>query len=139
MPGEFMHATQWCHAPYVVVSENEVSSQLCLTCYTAKWIKICTKSTSLAKIATMKDSNSAFAPVKGTPLYCVHKLLSEKRRSHYASLSAKISRSHHVVPPNQHFPLSTKMSRTQKMTMKNVLYVLRYNKMHHSGWSDVEQ
>ena len=80
-----------------IISESEVSiAVLCLLCsprYTAVRIKYCSKSTSVIKVTTMKDTND-FSLCKG---------------------------SHHMQPPNSLFTVSKDEWNTKEDTGKSVI------------------
>ena len=88
--------------------------RLCSTRYTAIRIKNYLKSTSVIKIATMKNTDD-------------FRFKGKQSRTRAKST---------------HFPVSKDEWDTKEDTgksMKNVLYVLRYAKRHLSGRSDVEE
>ena len=103
----------WCCVPQLL-SETEVLSnallyQLCLTRYTAVWIKDSLNSSSVIKVATMKIQIMA-------DIFPLHK------------------GSHDVQPPNQYFSLSANMNGTQRRTLVSHWGThCTYCKRHFSG------
>ena len=88
--------------------------QLCSTCYTAIQIKICSKSTPAIKVAIMKNTDNFHFEGKPT----------------------------HATTKSTLFAVSKDEWDTKEDTgksMKNALYILRYDKRHLSGQSNVEQ
>ena len=121
-----------------IMSESEVSiTVLCLLCssrYTAVQIKNCLKSTSVITVKNMMVSRPSYHlklkyplpfsvsyvqlvtqqyRLKSTSLIiCIVATTKNRDDFHYAS-----KRSHHMQPPNQCFPLSANMTRTQRRTL----------------------
>jgi len=138
---------------------------LCLLCsphYTAVWIKNCSKSTFVIKVATMKIQ-WCHMPQLSSETEVPISLLSAMFNSLHSSMNLELFEkylcnqdsyfeiygqfllrkgSHHVQPPNQHFTVSKDEWNTKEDTgksLKNALDALWYAKRHLSGWSDVEQ
>ena len=130
---------QCAQAISIIVIFIMLHCQLCSACYTALWIKNCSKSTSAYHTYQKKWHH--------TPQ--LYQLLSEKWRIHYASVLAMFNplysntnrelfekhlcnqsshyekygwfpfrrEAYHVLPLNRHFSLSAKMNGTQRRTL----------------------
>ena len=148
-----------------IISESGLSiTVLCFLCsphYTAVWIKNCSKSTSVIRVTTTRNTMVLCAPQLLSETEVSIVILCQLCSACYTAVRIKkclkstsvlkvgtmqntddfliCKGSHHVQPPNLHFSLLAKMNGTQSRTLKNALHVLQYAKRHLSGWSDVEQ
>jgi len=153
-----------------IISESEVSITvlclLCSPCNTAVWFKNCSKSMSVIKVSTMKNTMVPCAPV-----------IVWNWHIHFPSLSAMFNSLHdntnqelfekHLYNQGSHyekygqftwdnwqFPLSHATTKLTLFTvskdewntkedsgksLRNALDVLLYAKRYLSGWSDVKQ
>ena len=134
---------------------------LCSPCYTAVWIKNCSKSTSVIKVDTMKNTMVPYAPVIvwNWSIHCAslsaafdlshsstnQDLFEKHQSSHYEKYrrflitQRKPSLATTELTP---FTVSKDEWNTEEDTgksLKNALHVLQYTKRHLSGWSNVEQ
>ena len=117
------------------ISESEVSiTALCLLCspsYTAVWSKNCLKSTSVIKVAAVKNTIVPCAPIiiRNRSIHCpslsamfnlLYKAVRINCKNCLKSTSVTTMEkygwflvrkgSHHMQPPNQRFSLSAKMN-----------------------------
>ena len=126
-----------------IISESKVSITvlclLCLPCYTAVWIKNCSKSMSVIKVATARNTIVPRAPQLSSETEVSIALLCQLCSTCYTAVQIKKclkstsvlkvatmkntddfsfrKESHHVQPPNQRFSLSAKMNGTQRRTL----------------------
>jgi len=151
-----------------IISKSKVSITilclLCSPCYTAVWIKNCSKSTSVIKVATMKNTMGPCAPVIiwSWSIHCpslsamfdsihnnTNQELFEKHLCNHGSHYEKYRR--FFVMQRKPSCATTKLTlftvskyewNTKEdtgMSLKNTLHVLWYAKRHLLGWSDIEQ
>jgi len=152
-----------------IISESEVSISvlclLCSLCYTAVWIKNCSKSTSVIKVATIKKIRWCRVPqwsskteVSITFLCQLHSIRYTAVRIKKCLKSTSVYKSSHYEKYGWFLITQRKPSRaTTKLTfftvsedewntkedtgksLKNALQVLWYAKRHLLGWSNVKQ
>ena len=152
-----------------IIFDSEVSITvlflLCSPHYTAVQINNCSKSTSVIKVATIKNTIMPHAPfiiwnwsIHFPSLSAIFNLL-------HSSTNQELLKQHRCNQGNHYekygwFPLRTEGSHRHAITkstlftvgkdewntkegtgksMKNALHILQYAKRHLSGWSDVEQ
>jgi len=155
-----------------IMSESEISitvvcllqGAVCSPRYTAVWIKNCLKSTSVIKVAAMKNTMVPHAPVivwnwsihcpsLSAMFYSLHSSTNQElfkkhlcsKCSHYEKYGRFLVTQRKLSCATTRLTLFT-VSKDEWNTkedtgksMKNALHILWYTKRHLSGWSDVIQ
>jgi len=136
-----------------IISIHYSSFLLCSHHYTTVWIKNCSKSTSVIKVATMKNMMVPRAPVIIWN-WSIHCLLCQLCLTRYTAVRIKnCLKSTSVINERYGWFFVKQRKPTTKLavskdewntkdtgkSLKNALHVLRCAKRHLSGWSDVKQ